>query len=55
MNIELSRFRVKDGKSAVVDEWLRFLNDNMARVIREEYEPPVGRKYAEIIASLSEI
>ena len=33
MNIELSRFRVKDGKSTVVDEWLKFLNDNMDDVL----------------------
>lgn len=29
-HVELSRFRVKPGKSAVVDEWMAFLNDNMA-------------------------
>lgn len=28
VNIELSRFRVKEGKSKVVDEWLAFLNEN---------------------------
>lgn len=27
--VELDRFRVKEGKSAVVDEWLAFLNDHM--------------------------
>lgn len=29
MNIELTRFKVKKGKSKVVDEWLAFLKDNM--------------------------
>ena len=29
MNIELSRFRVKPGKTEKVDEWMQFLNDNM--------------------------
>lgn len=29
-HVELSRFRVKPGKSAIVDEWMAFLNDNMA-------------------------
>lgn len=29
LNIELSRFRVKEGKSAVVDQWMTFLNDHM--------------------------
>ncbi len=33
MNIELTRFRVKDGKSAIVDEWMRFLNENMGDVL----------------------
>lgn len=33
MNIELTRFRVKQGKSDKVDEWLRFLNDNMRDVL----------------------
>ncbi|MBG9980932.1 hypothetical protein HZY91_07325 [Facklamia sp. DSM 111018] len=27
--VELNRFRVKKGKSAKVDEWLKFLNENM--------------------------
>lgn len=30
MKVELSRFRVKKGKSQIVDEWLAFLNENMA-------------------------
>lgn len=33
MNVELTRFRVKEGKSTRVDEWLAFLNDNMEDVL----------------------
>ena len=33
MNVELTRFRVKEGKSDRVDEWLKFLNDNMKDVL----------------------
>ena len=33
MKVELTRFQVTDGKSAVVDEWLKFLNDNMEDVL----------------------
>ena len=33
MNIELTRFRVKDGKSQIVDEWMNFLNENMDNVL----------------------
>ncbi|WP_316570410.1 DUF6176 family protein [Neobacillus sp. YIM B06451] len=33
MNVELTRFKVKDGKSEKVDEWLQFLNDNMKDVL----------------------
>lgn len=29
INIELSRFKVLEGKSSKVDEWMKFLNDNM--------------------------
>lgn len=29
LKVSLDRFRVKEGKSAVVDEWLAFLNQNM--------------------------
>ncbi len=29
LNVELSRFRVKEGKENKVDEWLEFLNNNM--------------------------
>ncbi len=33
MNIELSKFRVKDGMSDKVDEWLTFLNRHMDQVL----------------------
>ena len=33
MKIEITRFKVKDGKSEVVDEWLKFLNDNIKDVL----------------------
>lgn len=33
MNVELTRYKVKDGKSEKVDEWLKFLNDNMEDVL----------------------
>jgi hypothetical protein len=33
MNVELTRFRVKEGKSEQVDEWLKFLNENMIDVL----------------------
>ncbi|AME08977.1 MULTISPECIES: DUF6176 family protein [Gemella] len=33
LNIELTRFKVKDGKSETVDEWLDFLNGNMQNVL----------------------
>ncbi|WP_057914581.1 DUF6176 family protein [Peribacillus muralis] len=33
MDIELTRFKVKEGKSDCVDQWLRFLNDNMNDVL----------------------
>ena len=29
LNVELSRFRVKEGKTAKVDEWMAFLNNHM--------------------------
>ena len=34
MRVELTRVRVKQGKSARVDEWLKMLNDNMNEVIQ---------------------
>ena len=33
MKTELTRFRIKPGKSEVVDEWMKFLNDNMSEVL----------------------
>ena len=33
MRVELSRFRVKPGKSARVDEWLKMLNDRMDEIV----------------------
>ena len=33
MNMELSRFRVRKGKSEVVDKWMNFLNENMEEVL----------------------
>jgi len=33
MNVELTRFKVKKGKSEKVDEWLNFLNDNLKHVL----------------------
>ncbi len=34
MKVELSRFKVKQGKSDRVDEWLRMLNENMEDVVQ---------------------
>jgi Family of unknown function (DUF6176) len=34
MKVELSRFRVKSGKSSRVDEWLSMLNANMDEVLQ---------------------
>ncbi|WP_010676663.1 DUF6176 family protein [Bacillus timonensis] len=33
MNVELTRFKVKEGKSDIVTEWLQFLNENMKDVL----------------------
>lgn len=33
MNVKLTRFKVKEGKTKKVDEWLRFLNENMEDVL----------------------
>ncbi|KOR86962.1 hypothetical protein AM233_25200 [Bacillus sp. FJAT-22058] len=33
MKVELTRFRVKEGKSDRVHEWLKFLNENMIDVL----------------------
>ena len=29
LQVELSRFRIKKGKSALVDQWMTFLSDHM--------------------------
>ncbi|KEK22039.1 DUF6176 family protein [Bacillus gaemokensis] len=33
MNVELTRFKVKPGKSHRVDEWMQFLNNHMKEVL----------------------
>ena len=33
LNVELSKFKVKQGKTVVVDEWMAFLNDHMNEVL----------------------
>ena len=33
MNVELTRFKVKQDKSHRVDEWMQLLNDNMKEVL----------------------
>ena len=33
MNVELTRFKVKPGKSHRVNEWMQLLNDNMKEVL----------------------
>ncbi|HDR6387520.1 DUF6176 family protein [Bacillus cereus] len=33
MNVELTRFKVKPGKSHRVDEWMQLLNDNLKEVL----------------------
>ncbi len=33
MNIELTRFRVKRGKTELVNEWMKFLNDHIKDVL----------------------
>lgn len=33
MNVELTKFNVKKVKSELVDEWLKFLNDNIQDVL----------------------
>lgn len=33
MNVELTRFKVKEGKTEKVDEWIKFLNENMKDVL----------------------
>lgn len=48
MKIELTRFRVRAGARARVDEWMRFLNEN-APAVRETLEPE--QMYVETIFS----
>ncbi|MDK8804535.1 DUF6176 family protein [Dermabacter hominis] len=38
MRIELTRFRVREGARAKVDEWMAFLNEN-EDAVRETLEP----------------
>ncbi|KAF1296411.1 hypothetical protein BAU15_12710 [Enterococcus sp. JM4C] len=33
LNVELTRFKVKEGMSKTVDEWLAFLNEHMAETL----------------------
>lgn len=33
LKVELTRFKIKKGKSKVVDEWMEFLNDNIDKVL----------------------
>ncbi|MFB7637952.1 DUF6176 family protein [Peribacillus butanolivorans] len=33
LKVELTRFKVKPGKTAVVDQWMKLLNDNMSSVL----------------------
>lgn len=33
-NVELTRFKVKKGKSYVVDEWLAFLNKHLTETLQ---------------------
>jgi hypothetical protein len=33
LNVELSKFKVKKGKTEVVDEWMNFLNEHMEQVL----------------------
>lgn len=33
IKVELSKFKVKQGKSDVVDNWIKFLNKNMKDVL----------------------
>lgn len=33
MNVELTRFRVRQGKAGRVDEWMAFLNEHMDEVL----------------------
>ena len=46
MRIELTRFRVREGARAKVDEWMAFLNEN-EDAVRETLEPE--ERYVETI------
>lgn len=48
MRIELTRFRVREGKAERVDEWMQFLNDH-PDALRETLEPE--QMYVETIFS----
>lgn len=48
MRAELSRFRVRAGAEERVDEWMRFLNDNL-EAVKETLEPE--QMYVETIFS----
>lgn len=48
MRIELTRFRVREGKTERVDEWMQFLNDH-PDALRETLEPE--QMYVETIFS----
>ena len=48
MRIELTRFRVREGKTQRVDEWMQFLNDH-PDALRETLEPE--QMYVETIFS----
>jgi hypothetical protein len=50
MRIELTRFRVREGKAERVDEWMEFLNDH-PDALRETLEPE--HMYVETIFSES--
>ncbi len=34
MRAELTKFKVKEGKSEVVDEWIEYMRDNMEDVFK---------------------
>lgn len=33
LTVELSRFKVKEGKNEIVDQWMDFLNEHMEKVL----------------------
>ncbi|WP_242497708.1 DUF6176 family protein [Microbacterium protaetiae] len=43
MRIELTRFRIREGAGARVDEWMAFLNENMDAVrVQKAMVPAAG-------------